>query len=539
MILNLKSFKTRLPLVFGVVLALALAAALACSGPSETPEPAQPTSTAAPAEPTSTAAPAEPTKKPVEAEPTKKAVEAEPGTEADGEPISVVATTNFLADWASNVGGEHVEVTGLLPVGGNPHAYQPGAKDVARVADADLVLSVGLGLEGGWLAELIRNAARDPSLVVELAEFVDPIEFGDSHEEDAHLIEEVSHVIHEVEDGEISPLEGLAEIRSLIEGVEDDHGHMDEGDDHGHEDEGDDHGHEDEGDDHGHEDEGDDHGHEDEGDDHGHEDEGDDHGHMDEGDDHGHMDEGDDHGHMDEGDDHGHEDEHHGEGLADRMLDVVNDAEAGLISAEDAIESLEAMVAMAAMEEEGEDEHAHAGHGHGTLDPHFWFDPLRVKIAVGVIADLLSELDPDRAGVYAANADAYSVQLDELHAWTGERLEVVPSDRRLLLTSHDSLGYFAALYDFEVVGVILGFTTEIEPSAEEIARLIDKIRLYEVPAVFGETTVSDRMARSLADETGVSFVTLYSGSLGGPDSDASTYLDMVRANATRIAEALK
>ena len=231
--------------------------------------------------------------------------------------------------------------------------------------------------------------------------------------------------------------------------------------------------------------------------------------------------------------DHGDEEEHHGEmeELAEQMLALVNDAEAGLISAEDAIEALEEMA------EEGEEEHA--DHGHGLLDPHFWFDPLRVKLAVGEIAHILSGLDPERAETYEANANAYGVQLDELHAWTEEQLESVPAERRLLLTSHESLGYFAVLYDFEVVGVILSITTEVEPSAEDIAKLIEQAKLYQVPAVFGETTVGDRMARSLAAEAGASYVSLYSGSLGGADSDASTYLDMVRANVLRIAEALK
>ena len=479
MIRNLNNPKTRLPLVFGVALAVALA--LACSGPSETSEPAQPTRTAVPAKPT-------------------EVVEPEAGDEAAGEPVTVVTTSNIVADWVSNVGGEHVEVTSLLPVGVDPHSFQPGARDVARVADADLVLSVGLGLEEAWLVDLISNAARDPSTIVELGEAVDPLEFAEYHIEEVDLIEEVSHVVHEVEEGEIDALEGLAEVRSLIEAAEAaEEDHSDEGEDHADEEaEGEDHG--DEGEDHADE--------EAEGEDHADEEA--------------------------EGEDHGDEEEHHGEveELAEEMLAVLNDAEAGLISAEEAIEALEGLA------EEGEGEHA--GHGHGLLDPHFWFDPLRVKIAVSEIADILSGLDPGRAESYASNADAYNVQLDELHAWTDQHLASVPAERRLLLTSHDSLGYFAVLYDFEVVGTIIpGVTTEVEPSAEDIAKLIDQAKLYQVPAIFGETTVSDRMARSLAAETGASYVGLYSGSLGDSDSDASTYLGMVRANVTRIAEALK
>ena len=78
--------------------------------------------------------------------------------------VSVVTTTNIMADWARNVGGDNVDVFSLVPVGADPHTFQPGAKDVARVARADLVLSVGLSLEGAWLKDLLENAARDPSV---------------------------------------------------------------------------------------------------------------------------------------------------------------------------------------------------------------------------------------------------------------------------------------------------------------------------------------------------------------------------------------
>ena len=130
-------------------------------------------------------------------------------------------------------------------------------------------------------------------------------------------------------------------------------------------------------------------------------------------------------------------------------------------------------------------------------------------------------------------------QLDELHAWTEGQTDLVPNDRKLLVTSHDSLGYFANLYGFEVVGVILSTTTEVEPSAADLAELIHEIEEYSVPAVFGETTVSERLAETVAAESGAKVVRLYSGSLGPEDSGAATYLEMIRTNVGRIVEALK
>ena len=85
-------------------------------------------------------------------------------------PVQVVATTNFVADWARVVGGSRVEVFSLLPVGGDPHTFLPGARDVARVADADLVLTVGLGLEADWLEDLLHNASADESRIVALGD---------------------------------------------------------------------------------------------------------------------------------------------------------------------------------------------------------------------------------------------------------------------------------------------------------------------------------------------------------------------------------
>ena len=365
--------------------------------------------------------------------------------------VRVVVTNNIVADWVENVGGDHVEVFSLLPVGADPHAFQPGAKDVAKIADADLVLGIGLGLEESWLRGLVRNAARDESAIVELGDVVDPIEFGASHAGEVELLEEIGHVVHEVEEGEIDPEAGLQEIKELIEAAQ---------------------------------------------------------------------------GEEEEDGEHAGEEE-----LPELVLALIEKVESGQMDADEAIEEIEHLT------EEGDDRHA--DHGHGIHDPHFWFDPLRVKRAVADIAARLAVLDPDRGDVYRANAFAYSARLDELHAWTEEQIGTVPEERRLLVTSHDSLGYFAELYGFEVVGVILSFTTDANPSPSDLAHLVDEVKEYGVPAVFGETTVSERLATALATEAGATLVRLYSGSLGTEGSGAETYVDMIRTNVGRIVEALR
>ena len=308
-----------------------------------------------------------------------------PQASTSGPPVRVVTTTNFVADWARVVGGSRVEVFSLLPVGGDPHTFLPGARDVAQVADADVVFTVGLGLEGEWLHELVHNASADESKIVALGESVDPIEF------------------------------------TMVD-MHDEHGDEDE-----------------------------------------HEDEDD---------------------HSDEGD--------------------------------------------------------HEEHAHGLLDPHFWFDPIRVKVAVNEVAARLSAIDPENAGDYLRNASEYGEQLDELHAWIQEQVGTVEPGRRLLVTSHDSLSYFAEAYGFEIVGLVIpSLATHVEPSAEHIAGVVDVVRELEIRAVFGETTVSERLAQTIATETGAELVRLYSGSLGPEGSGADTYLGMVRTNVERIVGALR
>ena len=193
-------------------------------------------------------------------------------------------------------------------------------------------------------------------------------------------------------------------------------------------------------------------------------------------------------------------------------------------------------------EHDEDDEHGHEGHDHdhGTHDPHFWFDPIRVKIAVNEIAARLSVVDPENASVYFQNASDYAVQLDELHVWTQEQVSAVAPERRLLVTSHDAFTYFAELYGFEIVGLVIpSLATHVEPSAEHIAELVEVVREREVPALFGETTVSERLAQAVARETGAELFRLYSGSLGPEGSGADTYLGMFRANVETIVEALK
>ncbi len=187
------------------------------------------------------------------------------------------------------------------------------------------------------------------------------------------------------------------------------------------------------------------------------------------------------------------------------------------------------------------DDHPEEGHDHGPLDPHFWFDPHRVERAVNDIAARLSVMDPEGSDFYRSNAAAYSEELEELDHWIKEQVALIPEDRRLLVTSHDSFQYFAVTYGFEVVGAVFpGGTTESEPSAQEMAELIHEIEEAGAPAVFTETIVSDTLAARIAEEADASIINgLYTGSLSDSSGEAGTYLDLMRYNTLEIVAALK
>jgi ABC-type Zn uptake system ZnuABC Zn-binding protein ZnuA len=189
----------------------------------------------------------------------------------------------------------------------------------------------------------------------------------------------------------------------------------------------------------------------------------------------------------------------------------------------------------------GEGDHEAVGeHDHANCDPHVWTDPHNVALWTLTVRDTLSNLDAANADTYAANAANYLNALESLlHDELEPMIEAVPVENRVLVTNHETLGYFAHRFGFEIVGVVIsGGSTLAEPSAGEIAALIDTVRAGGVAALFAENTVSPAVAQQIADETGAAFYTLYSDSLSEADGPAGTYLDYMRYNVSTIADAL-
>jgi len=173
---------------------------------------------------------------------------------------------------------------------------------------------------------------------------------------------------------------------------------------------------------------------------------------------------------------------------------------------------------------------------HPQGDPHFWLDPNRVIQYVENIRAGLSQADPEGASVYAANAAAYIEQLKALDLWIAQQAATVQPERRLLVTNHESLGYFADRYGFTVVGAVIpSVSTDASPTAQQMAALIEQIKATGAPAIFLETGANPQLAQQIAAETGVKVVAdLYTHSLSAPDGPAPTYIDMMKYNVSRI-----
>ena len=191
---------------------------------------------------------------------------------------------------------------------------------------------------------------------------------------------------------------------------------------------------------------------------------------------------------------------------------------------------------------EGEEQPAEdAGHEHGQYDPHVWHDVANVIVMVGNIRDALAAADPARAELYEANAAAYIDELKALDASIREQVATLPAERRKLVTSHDTFGYFADAYGFEVLGTALGsLSTEAgDPSARDIATLITEIEEAGVPAIFAENVANPDLMESIAAEAGVELAPpLYTDALGPPGSPGETYIGMMQSNVTTIVDAL-
>jgi ABC-type Zn uptake system ZnuABC Zn-binding protein ZnuA len=183
-------------------------------------------------------------------------------------------------------------------------------------------------------------------------------------------------------------------------------------------------------------------------------------------------------------------------------------------------------------------------HDHASVDPHVWFDVRYVEQWVENVEAALSALDPGNAAAYAENAAAYRARLEELREYAAGQLASLPPEKRYLVTNHDSLGYLAHAYDLQVLGTVLPAAgTLAEPSASDLAALVEVMEEHGLCTIFAETTVSDKLAQTVADELAgcdkVAVIKLYTGALGPEGSGAESYIGMYKHNVDAIVAGLR
>ena len=171
-------------------------------------------------------------------------------------------------------------------------------------------------------------------------------------------------------------------------------------------------------------------------------------------------------------------------------------------------------------------------------DPHAWQSVANAKTYVANIRDALIAADPAGRSVFEANAADYLRRLDALEAEVRAAIESIPPDRRKLVTTHNAFGYFGTAYGVDFIAPH-GVSTEAEPSARDVARIIAQIRAQKIPAVFLENVTDPRLLERIAQESGARIGgTLYSDALTDANGPAPTYIDMMRHNVKELVTAL-
>ena len=286
----------------------------------------------------------------------------------DGAPLKVVATTSIIGDVVAQVGGEVIDLTTLMGPGQDPHSFEPSARELTAVADADVIFVNGWGLEETLVTDLAEIAADVP--LVPISANIEPLAFGETD-----------------------------------------------------------------------------------------------------------------------------------------------------------------------YEEESDD------HAHGSADPHVWFSVANVQQWVENVQTVFSELDPTNIATYESNAAAYLTALADLDTYANTQLAQIPTEKRFLVTNHDSFGYFAEAYDFTVLGTVIpGRSTLAEPSASDLTALVATMAEHNLCTLFTEATVSDSLAKTAAGELTncdeVQVLPLYTGAIGPSSSGADSFVGMFRANVDAIVEGL-
>ncbi len=179
------------------------------------------------------------------------------------------------------------------------------------------------------------------------------------------------------------------------------------------------------------------------------------------------------------------------------------------------------------------------GEYEGKPNPHAWMALSSAEIYIDNIRDALSAADPDNAANYAANAEAYKAQMAAVIGPLREAARALPKDRRWLVTSEGAFSYLAR--DFGLKEAYLWpINADAQGTPQQVRKVIDTVREYDIPVVFSESTVSEKPARQVARETGAKYGgVLYVDSISEPDGPVPSYLDLLRVTSETIVKGLQ
>ena len=178
--------------------------------------------------------------------------------------------------------------------------------------------------------------------------------------------------------------------------------------------------------------------------------------------------------------------------------------------------------------------------GNTVPDPHVWGNVENAVQMVEAIRDALIEVSPEDREKFTQNAVKLTEELKRLDSWIEQEIKTIPENKRELVTTHDAFQYYSRAYGLGSAGSLIGISTEEQPSAQTVQKLVESVKAAGVPAIFAETTINPQLIRTVAEEAGVKLAAqqLYSDSIGAAGSEADSYVKMMSANTRAIVEAL-
>jgi len=174
-----------------------------------------------------------------------------------------------------------------------------------------------------------------------------------------------------------------------------------------------------------------------------------------------------------------------------------------------------------------------------AYDPHAWMDvTLGIKY-IDNIRDALITLDPDNREAYTNNHKAYKKKLLDLDAYIIKRVNEIPEENRVIITTHDAFAYYGRRYGIRLEA-LMGISTETDATSQDMVRVSKAIKQYNVPALFVESTINPKIVEQIAKDNNIAIGgELFTDSIGGPETEGNSYFNMMKHNTDTIVEALK